>query len=144
MRFPTSKPTIVLFSLTAACALSVASFLLVNPPPSSAAEPGSKDDPLATVGYVERFAQYNSVTLPARQSLRVGVGTEFVLVEAGGSTVRTTEFKPLHDELVDMTEGAPVLVEELNEYHHYLNASGHDIFFRFESETTLFIRGTWK
>jgi hypothetical protein len=135
---------LILVGVAAASAACVLGLLVARPPASSAAEPGSKDDPLATVGYVEKFAQYNSVTLPARQSLRVGKGTEFVINSAAQNTLTTSEFKPLHDELLDLSEGAPVLVEELQVYHHYLNASSHDIFLRFDSETTLMIRGSWK
>lgn len=144
MRIWTKKPAIVALSLAGVCTAAAVVCLLVAPLLSSAAEPGSKDDPLATVGYIDRFAKYNSVLLPAHQSLRVGIGTEFVVVDAPGSTLSTGEFKPLHDELIDLTQGAPVLTEEISEYHHYLNASGHDIFFRFDGDTTLFIRGTWK
>jgi hypothetical protein len=144
MRLEIGRPAVLLAGLAGAGVIVSLVTMLLIPPAGLAAEPGSKDDPLATVGYVERFAQFNAVTLPARQSLRIGVGTEFVIVNAGDSLIRTTEFKPLHDELIDLTGGEPVLIEELAVYHHYLNASSHDIFFRFEGETTLMIRGSWK
>ena len=144
MRPRISKSAALAAGLAGAAVLVSLSIMLLVPPTGLAAEPGSKDDPLATVGYVERFAQFNTVTLPARTSLRIGVGTEFVIVNAGDSTIRTTEFKPLHDELIDLTDGEPVLIEELAVYHQYLNASSHDIFFRFEGEATLMVRGSWK
>mgnify|MGYP001285236800 CR=1 FL=1 len=138
------RPAVMIVGLAGLAVAVVGALMIALPPAGIAAEPGSKDDPLATVGYVERFAQYNTVTLPARQSLRVGVGTEFVITNAADSTIRASEFKPLHDELIDLTDGEPVLIEELAVYHHYLNASSHDIFFRFDNETTLLIRGSWK
>ena len=52
--------------------------------------------------------------------------------------------KVFRDELVDLSAGEPVLFNELAVYHHYLNASGHDIFLRFDDEATMMVRGEWK
>lgn len=110
----------------------------------TAAEPGSKDDPLATISYVKQYAQFVEVLLPPNESLRLGQGTEFLIIDAQDSVVHAQEFDPLRDELIDMTGGAPVLGQELAVYHHYLNASNHDIFLRMAGETRLMVRGEWK
>ena len=48
-----------------------------------AAEPGGKEDPLATISYVGRYAQFSRVECAARRSLRLGTGAELVTAKDG-------------------------------------------------------------
>lgn len=120
-------------------ALGLAAVLLLM-----AAEPGSKDDPLATVGYVERYAQFVRVNVAASQSLRLGVGTEFIMAEPLLGEVAVRELDPMRDTVLDLSAGATLGLAVLTPAHHYINASTHDIFLRPEEEVALLLRGEWK
>jgi len=109
-----------------------------------AAEPGSKDDPLATVGYVERYAQFVRVNVAAGQSLRLGVGTEFIITEPLLGEITVRELDPMRDTVLDLTAGTTLGLAVLIPAHHYINASTHDIFLRPEEEVALLLRGEWK
>ena len=111
---------------------------------SIAAEPGSKSDPLATVGYVQRYAQFTSQRQPAGESIRLAQGAEFVIVGTQVMSIGTTKFNPLHDDLADLSAGNPARNQALLPYHHYVNASNHDIFIAFDTEVELLLRGEWK
>jgi len=109
-----------------------------------AAEPGSKDDPLATVSYVEQHAQFVRLDVAAGRSLRLMPGTELVIAEPAYAEITVSEFDPLRDTLVDLTAGAPVQLKALSACHHYVNASNHDVFIRPAEETVVLLRGDWK
>ena len=109
-----------------------------------AAEPGSKEDPLATVSYVESHAQFTRLDLAAGHSLRLGTGAELVIAEPAFAEVSVSELDPLRDSLLDLTEGKPVQLATLKSSHHYINASNHDVFIRPAEETVVLLRGEWK
>jgi hypothetical protein len=98
-----------------------------------AAEPGSKEDPLATISYVARHAQFVRQEAVAGQSLRLMPGAELIIAEPQFSDVVVGEFDPLRDALLDLTEGRPVQLAQLTAGHHYINGS-HDVFLRPEEE----------
>jgi hypothetical protein len=136
-----NKRWAMLLGLAAAGAAAVAVLAIAGPLASIAAEPGGKDDPLATVG-CRALAQYNSLALPAGQSLRVGTGAEFVIVDAEDSALATTEFEPLRQTARSErgrasacrgAEGLPPLPQRQQPASSALR-----------SETTLMIRGSWK
>jgi len=109
-----------------------------------AAEPGSKEDPLATISYVARHAQFVRLEAAANQSLRLMPGAELIIAEPQFSEVAVREFDPLRDTLLDLTEGRPVQLARLAAGHHYINASNHDVFLRPEEESVLLLRGDWR
>jgi len=109
-----------------------------------AAEPGSKEDPLATISYVARHAQFVRLEAAADQSLRLLPGAELIIAEPQFSEITVREFDPLRDTLLDLTEGRPVQLDRLAAGHHYINASNHDIFLRPEEETVWLLRGDWR
>ncbi|MBN2081416.1 hypothetical protein JW859_04320 [bacterium] len=109
-----------------------------------AAEPGGKDDPLATVSYIAQHAQFAREEAPAGRSLRLGPGTELVIVEPAYTELAVREFDPLRDTLIDLTAGVPVQLASLTAGHHYVNASNHDIFVELATESVLLLRGEWK
>ena len=129
-------------SVTIAAAALVAVALLVGL--ALAAEPGSKEDPLATIGYVSRYAQFSRVDCAARRSLRLGTGAELVIVDPAFEEVAVREFDPLRDTLVDLTLGAPTQLAVLTAGHHYVNGSNHDVFLRPDEDIVLLMRGEWK
>jgi hypothetical protein len=109
-----------------------------------AAEPGSKDDPLATISYVARHAQFVRLEVTAGQSLRLMPGAELVVVEPVLSEVEVREFDPLRDTLLDLTEGRPAQLARLTTGHLYINGSNHDIFLRPSEEVVMLLRGDWR
>jgi len=109
-----------------------------------AADPGGKDDPLATVSYIAKHAQFVREEAEAGRSLRLGPGTELVIVEPAYTDLAVREFDPLRDTLIDLTAGTPVQLSSLAAGHHYVNASNHDVFVELDTETVLLLRGEWK
>ena len=109
-----------------------------------AADPGSKDDPLATIGYIERYAQFVRIDVAAGQSLRLGLGCEFIIAEPLLGEVNVRELDPMRDTVLDLTSGAPLGLAVLKPAHHYLNAGTHDIFLRPEEDVAMLLRGEWK
>ena len=109
-----------------------------------AAEPGSKDDPLATVGYIARHAQFVRQDVTAGQSLRLMPGAELIIAEPVLSEISVREFDPLRDTLLDLTEGKPAQLARLTTGHHYINGSNHDIFLRPDEEIVMLLRGDWR
>lgn len=109
-----------------------------------AAEPGSKDDPLATVTYVKRYSAFTRVELDAKQGLRLGQGAELVLPGLQGDNFAVSEFDPLRDDLIDLSVGSLTVSKILLANHHYLNASSHDVFLKFETSLPILVRGEWK
>lgn len=109
-----------------------------------AAEPGSKDDPLATVTYVKRYSAFTRVELPAKQGLRLGQGAELVIPGLQGENYSVSEFDPSRDDLIDLSDGTLTVSRILLANHHYLNASSHDIFLKFEESLPVMVRGEWK
>ncbi len=129
-------------SLTIAAMALAAAALLVGL--ALAAEPGGKEDPLATISYVGRYAQFSRVECAARRSLRLGTGAELVIVDPAFEEIAVREFDPLRDTLVDLTEGTPVQLAVLIAGHHYVNGSNHDVFLRADEDIVLLMRGEWK
>lgn len=109
-----------------------------------AAEPGSKEDPLATISYVARHAQFVRQELVADQSLRLMPGAELIIAEPQFSEIAVREFDPLRDSLLDLTEGRLAQLPRLAAGHHYINSSNHDIFLRPEEEVVMLLRGDWR
>jgi len=135
----TKQQTIIRIVIAVGLAIVLAAVGLAR-----AADPGSKDDPLATVSYVEANAQFNRVELSAEQSLRIGRNAEMVIIGLQGEGFETTEFNPLSDTLIDLSQGSLAVSNTILANHHYLNGSNHDLFFRFRSPVTVLLRGEWK
>ena len=127
--------------LLATCALLLAAALSMA---ALAADPGSKEDPLATVSYVQQRGMFSLLQLRAGTSLRLGTGAELIVTQPAGGQVLVEELDPLRDELLDLTEGSLVSQKLLYPAHHYVNGSGHDIFLRPQSDVSLLLRGEWK
>ena len=108
------------------------------------ADPGSKEDPLATVSFVQKKAQFVRRILPAGTSLRLGVGCELVVVDPAFEQLRADQLDPLRDQLVDLTAGKLADAPAIETQHHYVNGSSHDVFLRFDREATVLLRGEWK
>jgi hypothetical protein len=109
-----------------------------------AADPGSRDDPLATVSYVGRHGQFSRQELNAGHSLRLGSGAEVIVVQPGFGEVAVNGLNPMKDTLVDVTDGVPVAREELAPNHHYINGSDHDVTIRPEVDTVVLVSGEWQ
>ena len=109
-----------------------------------AAEPGSKDDPLATVTYVKRYSAFTRVELDTKQGVRLGQGAELVIPGLQGESYTASEFDPARDDLIDLSEGRLTVSKTLLSNHHYLNASSHDVFLKFDTSLPVMIRGEWK
>jgi hypothetical protein len=109
-----------------------------------AADPGSKEDPLATLSYVQRYAQFTRQELPAGRSLRLGVGAELVLADTLQGAQACQGLDGMKDDLLDLTTGERCNSAQLSPAHHYINASAHDIFLVFPAETAVLLRGEWK
>ena len=109
-----------------------------------AADPGSKEDPLATVSYVQQRGMFTLQDFPAGTSIRLGTGAEIVVVTPSSTQLAVDELDPLRDELLDLTDGRRVDMQVLMPAHHYVNGSGHDIFLRPMGDCSLLLRGEWK
>jgi hypothetical protein len=110
----------------------------------ASADPGSKEDPLATVSYVQKKAQFVRRILPAGESLRLGVGAELLVVDPAFTKLNANGLDPMRDQLVDVTAGKLADAPQIEGQHLYINGSSHDVFLRFERETTILLRGEWK
>jgi hypothetical protein len=109
-----------------------------------AAGPGSAQDPLATVGYVQRCAQFQRVELAAGQPLRLGEGAELVLIEPRGQLLSLRGYDSLRDLLVNLSTGEPLAGSSLGAFQHYLNGSSHELVLRLDADATALVRGVWK
>lgn len=109
-----------------------------------AAEPGSKEDPLATISYVARHAQFVRQEVVAGQSLRLMPGAELIIAEPQFSEIDVREFDPLRDSLLDLTDGRPAQLARLTTGHLYINTSNHDVFLRPDEEVVMMLRGDWR
>jgi hypothetical protein len=109
-----------------------------------AADPGSQADPLATVTYVQRFAQFQHLELNANQTLKLGAGSELVLLGQAGQMVSVSGVEQLRDRLLNLSSGEPVFSGSLAPFQHYLNASTHELQLRFGGDVELWVRGVWQ
>ena len=109
-----------------------------------AADPGSKEDPLATLSYVQRYAQFSRQELPRGYSLRLGIGAELVPADALQGALSVRGLDGLRDDLLDLTTGERCSGSQLLPGHHYANAGTHDIFLTLETEASVLLRGEWK
>jgi hypothetical protein len=109
-----------------------------------AADPGSQKDPLATIGYVQRFAQFQHIELAADQQLKLGAGSELVLVGQAGQMIGFSGYDQFRDRLVNLSTGEAVGKGALAPFQHYMNASTHEIPLRFASEVEAWVRGVWQ
>jgi hypothetical protein len=135
------KPGLGRWPIMAMCALLLAAALTMA---ALAADPGSKEDPLATVSYVQQRGMFTLQQFRAGTSIRLGTGAELVVTQPVSGQVLIEEFDPLRDELLDLSEGALVSQKVMFPAHHYVNGSGHDIFLRPQSDVSLLVRGEWK
>lgn len=108
------------------------------------ADPGSQADPLATVSYVQRFAQFQHVQLSANKTLQLGPGSEMVLLGQAGQLVSVSGVEQLRDRLLNLSSGEPVIKGSLAPFQHYLNASTHELQLRFGADVELWVRGVWQ
>jgi hypothetical protein len=108
------------------------------------ADPGSKEDPLATVGYVQKKAQFTRRSLPAGSSIKLGVAAEMVVVDPPSGSLRAGQLDGLRDTLVDLSDGSLAENGTIETLHHYINGSSHEIFLSFDREVTVLLRGEWK
>lgn len=109
-----------------------------------AADPGSKEDPLATVSYVQRSAQFTRVEASRGQLIKLGPGSELVVADDTEEYLPLTGFDPLRDELIDLSQGGRTGTAKLLPFHHYVNASAHEIKFKLEREALLLLKGDWE
>lgn len=109
-----------------------------------AADPGSQEDPLATIGYVKRFAQFQHVELAINQTLKLGAGSELVLIGPAGQMIDFSGYDQFRDRLVNLSTGEAVGKGALAPFQHYMNASTHEVPLRFASEVEAWVRGVWQ
>jgi hypothetical protein len=109
-----------------------------------AADPGSRDDPLATVSYVQRHAGFKHVELSAGQRFRLGIGSEMVVIEPAADIIDLKGFDPLRDTLINLSEGQAVGGPGIGAHQLYLNASTHDITIVPDKPVHLMARGEWQ
>ena len=83
-------------------------------------------------------------SLPSGTSLRLGVAAEMVVVDPPYSSLDVSEMDGLRDTLLDLSEGRIAEGNKVETLHHYINASSHEIFLRFDREVTVLLRGEWK
>lgn len=123
-------------AVTALCSLATMGVL--------SADPGSKEDPLATVSYVQHRGMFTLRQVPAGTSIRLGTGAELIVTQPAAGQVVIDELDPLRDDLLDISAGERVSATALLPAHHYVNGSGHDIFIRPANDCALLLRGEWK
>lgn len=109
-----------------------------------AADPGSKDDPLVTQSYVRGLANFKRVELPAKRSLRVSPGCEFVLVDPVDAALPCPGLDPRKSIVVNLSAGQRVSQAQLDPYAHYVNGGSGDAFLKFNSAAVLLLKGEWK
>lgn len=109
-----------------------------------AADPGSKEDPLATVSYVQHRGMFTLQEYSAGASIRLGPGAEIVVAQPEAGQLVVDELDPLRDDMLDLSAGERLSVKALLPAHHYVNASNHDVFIRPMGDCTLLLRGEWK
>lgn len=108
-----------------------------------AADPGSKDDPLVTQSYVRGLANFKRVDVPAKRGLRLGAGTEFVLLDPVEPTA-CPGLDPRKSIAVDLSSGERLGSATLEPFHHYVNGGSADLFLKFNGNVTLLLKGEWK
>ena len=106
-----------------------------------AASPGTKEDPLATVSYVDRFSRFERVVYNEGDKLLLLPGAEFVLVDPSHEATQLHSFNGLKDEIIDLTLGQRLNASELAPFHHFLNASMHEVVLRPSRQLTVMIKG---
>jgi hypothetical protein len=109
-----------------------------------AADPGSKDDPLATVSFVTRRAQFTRVELAPGQLFRLGSGAELVIAEDSLTNVEFEGLDPARDELINLTTGARASGTALFPFQHYVNAGARELKLKPARDTVLLLRGEWR
>jgi hypothetical protein len=108
------------------------------------ADPGSKEDPLVTISYIQRYSQFSRQEFPAGRSLKLGIGAEFIPADMLQTSVSCRGLDAMRDNLIDLTAGQSCTNAQLQPGHHYINAGTHDIFLAFDTETAVLVRGEWK
>jgi len=103
--------------------------------------PGSRDDPIITKSYVDRYAAWRRVQIPSGGTFEVAEGTEWVVAYAAGGAAEVTGDKAKLDKVFDLTLGAPLGVTPLITAHHYLCAASESFTISFIGETQLLVRG---
>ncbi len=108
-----------------------------------AADPGSKDDPLVTQSYVRNLANFKRTEVPAKRSLRLSPGAEFVLLDPVEPTA-CPGLDPRKSVAVDLSDGERLGAATLEPFHHYVNGGNGDLFLKFNASVTLLLKGEWK
>lgn len=111
---------------------------------AQSAEPGSKDDPLATISYVQHYAQFTRHELAVGDSLRLGVGSEIIVVDPLVTTASFSGLDGLRDDLFNLTTGERATSGALYAGQHYVNGGTHDIFLKAGEAVPVLLRGEWK
>jgi hypothetical protein len=106
-----------------------------------AADPGSREDPLVTVGYATQLARFQLRQLPIGQELRLPVGAELVLVSPDKKPVNAAGLNPEKNVLLNLTSGERVIVTALLANQHYVNAGPSELALRLDSKATVLVRG---
>jgi hypothetical protein len=109
-----------------------------------AADPGSKDDPLATLSYVQRYSSFTRHELAAGQILLLRPGAELVIADSGGQGLEFAGLDPLRDALLNLSAGEPAASATLLPYAHYVNASTHELKLKPARAAVLLLRGDWR
>jgi len=106
-----------------------------------AADPGSREDPLASISYVDRYSQFERVELGTGQSIRIGAGCEFILVEPAGRLIDLVGFNPAASVLLNLSTGNRVDGQAVQSYQLYINGGEQPFKLAAASAVTLLVRG---
>ena len=109
-----------------------------------AADPGSRQDPLATVSYVTRLASFARLELSAGDSLTLGPGAELVVVESPAEQVPVRGMAPECGLLVDLSAGTLVRDGMLQPYHDYVNGAAQELWLKVDLPVSVLVRGEWR
>jgi hypothetical protein len=124
--------------------LTVAAVLALAAAVALAADPGSKEDPLASVSYVTKLARFERVALPSNQAISLSPGTEFVVIEPPAELISLRGFDAKRDLLVNLSQGERVGGPAVAAYQHYLNGGTQPLAVSLASSATLLVRGEWR
>lgn len=106
-----------------------------------AADPGSRDDPLVTVGYARQLASFELRQLGVGQSVTLPAGSELVLISPENKPVNAVGLSPEKNILLNLTTGERVIVTALRANQHYVNAGPVELTLRFDATVSVLVRG---
>jgi len=122
----------------------ITAIILITVGAGWAADPGSREDPLATVSYVTRHASFSRQLLNAGDKLTLAPGTELIVAECATTGLAVRGLEPERDTLIDMSAGTEVLDGMLIRCHHYINGAEQDLWLKLDSPAAILLRGEWQ